>query len=160
VRQKLVGAVGVIVALGAGVAVLSVDTRAQVLLEAGSVSSDTGPLIQLGSKLTGGGASGAAGFGFDVALSADGNTALIGGPFDNGDRGAAWVFTRSGSVWSQQGPKLTGSDEAGAGLFGRAVALSADGNTALIGGPSDNGSAGAAWVFTRSAGTWSQQGLS
>ena len=137
---------------------LSADTRAQVLIEAGSSSAATGPMIQLGSKLTGGGVSGAAGFGFDVALSADGDTALIGGPFDTGDKGAAWVFTRSGSVWSQQGLKLIGSDEVGAGLFGHAVALSADGNTALIGGPSDNGHAGAAWVFTRSGGTWSQQG--
>ena len=36
----------------------------------------------------------------------------IGGPLDNGDAGAAWVFTRSGTTWSQQGSKLVGSGEA------------------------------------------------
>ncbi len=94
-----------------------------------------------------------------MALSSDGNTALIGGLVDNGGVGAAWVFTRSGSTWTQQGPKLTGSgEEIGAGEFGTSVALSADGNTALIGGYRDNGDVGAAWVFTRSGATWTQQG--
>ena len=93
-----------------------------------------------------------------MALSADGNTALIGGHDDNGSVGAAWVFTRSAGVWTQQGAKLTGSGETGAGEFGWSVALSADGNTALIGGVADNGGVGAAWVFTRSGGVWTQQG--
>ena len=97
-------------------------------------------------------------FGSSVALSADGNTALIGGPGDNKDVGAAWVFTRSGSTWTQQGEKLTGSGESGEGEFGSSVALSADGNTALIGGPATTPNVGAAWVFTRSGSTWTQQG--
>jgi hypothetical protein len=86
-------------------------------------------------------------FGSSVALSADGNTALIGGYGDNNLIGAAWVFTRSGATWAQQGPKLTASDETSHSFFGLGVALSADGNTALIGSPFDNGVAGAAWVF-------------
>ena len=95
-----------------------------------------------------------------MALSGDGNTALIGGPVDSGDTGAAWVFTRSGGTWSQQGPKLAPNDEGsgGFGFFGSSVALSKDGNTALIGGPDGNIATGAAWVFVRSAGDWSQQG--
>ena len=36
---------------------------------------------------------GAAKQGFSVSLSADGNTAIVGGPGDNSDVGAAWVFT-------------------------------------------------------------------
>jgi FG-GAP repeat len=115
------------------------------------------PLFQ-NAKLTPADQSGDAGFGGSVAVSADGNTALIGGTSDNNNVGAAWVFTRSGSTWSQQGPKLTASDETGAGRFGSSVALSADGNTALIGGASDNNNVGAAWVVTRSGSTWSQQG--
>jgi hypothetical protein len=113
---------------------------------------------QQGEKLTGTGEAGQAEFGRSVALSADGGTALVGGWSDNGNVGAAWAFTRSGSTWSQQGGKLTGSGETGEGAFGSSVALSADGNTALIGGPSDNGNAGAAWAFTRSSSTWTQQG--
>ena len=77
-----------------------------------------------------------------VALSADGNTALIGGHDDNSSIGAAWVFTRAGSTWTQQGPKLTANDETGDGVFGISVALSADGNTALLGGPHDNSNLG------------------
>ncbi|HEY7933440.1 MAG TPA: hypothetical protein VID48_06395, partial [Solirubrobacteraceae bacterium] len=115
------------------------------------------PLIQQGAKLTASGESGAAGFGYKVAFSSDGNTALIGGPNDNGNVGAVWVFTRSGSTWTQQGAKLTASDEITSAQFGHSVALSSDGNTALIGGPIEGG-AGAAWVFTRSGSTWTQQG--
>jgi hypothetical protein len=113
---------------------------------------------QQGAKLTGGGESGAGDFGTGAALSADGNTVLIGGAGDNGGVGAAWVFTRSGTTWTQQGEKLAGTGETGEGQFGQGVALSGDGNTALIGGPGDNTQVGAAWVFTRSGSTWTQQG--
>ena len=113
---------------------------------------------QQGSKLTGSGESGPGYFGYSVALSSDGNTALIGAPFDNDGAGAAWAFTRSGSTWTQQGQKLTGSGESGPGYFGYSMALSSDGNTALLGGPRDNSGAGAAWAFTRSGSTWTQQG--
>jgi hypothetical protein len=101
--------------------------------------------------------------GYSVSISADGNTALVGGPADNGFIGAAWIFTRSTSgMWSQQGPKLVGTDAVGP--FGGpgqgvSVSLSGDGNTAIIGGAEDNGFIGAAWIFTRStSGMWSQQG--
>jgi hypothetical protein len=111
-----------------------------------------------GSKLIGGGQSGEAEFGHSVALSANGHTALIGGPVDNSTAGAAWVFTRTESTWSQQGTELTGGGESGGAEFGYSVALSEEGNTALIGGPVDNGDVGAAWDFQRSGSTWSQQG--
>src|SRR6516164_946031 len=111
------------------------------------------------AKLVGSSASSDAVQGTSVALSADGNTAIVGGPSDNGDTGAAWVFTRSGGVWTQQGPKLVGSGADSPALQGFSVALTADGNTAIIGGFNDNTSAGgAAWVFTRSGGVWTQQG--
>ena len=96
-------------------------------------------------------------FGSSVALSADGDTALIGSYSDNKSKGAAWVFTRTGETWSQQGSKLIGHGESGSGGFGMTMALSSDGNTALVGGTFDK-KRGAAWVFTRSGGAWSQQG--
>jgi len=123
-----------------------------------------GTWTQQGAKLIGSGATGAASQGFSVALSADGNTALVGGFMDNNQLGATWVFTRSNGVWTQQGNKLVGSGAVDAGGSynyvgqGTAVALSADGNTAIVGGSRDNGFAGAAWVFTRTNGVWSQQG--
>jgi hypothetical protein len=98
-------------------------------------------------------------FGREVALSADGNTALVGGLEDKNKDGAAWVFTRSGSTWTQQGPKLVPNDAEGEDtFFGSSVVLSADGSVALIGGPYDANGTGAAWIFTRSGSTWSQQG--
>jgi hypothetical protein len=50
---------------------------------------------------------------WSVALSADGNAAIAGGAADNHIIGAAWVFTRSGGVWTQQGNKLVGTDALG-----------------------------------------------
>src|SRR5205807_1520618 len=116
------------------------------------------PFVQQGSKLLGPGASGGAFLGAGVSVSADGNTALVGGAHDNNDIGAAWVFVRSGSTWTQQGPKLVGTGAVGGAWQGLSVALSADGNTALVGGPKDNHITGATWVFTRSGSTWTQQG--
>ena len=116
------------------------------------------PFLQQGEKLTGSGETGKGEFGASVALSSDGNTALIGGSGDNSFTGAAWVFTRSAGTWTQQGEKLTGGGESGHAEFGWSVSLSSEGNTALIGGPTDSGRVGAAWVFTRSGSTWSQQG--
>ena len=94
-------------------------------------------------------------FGRSVALSADGNTALVGGPLDEEDLGAAWIFTRTGSSWSQQA-ELGGASEEGDPLFGRSVALSGDGNTALVGDPGGHGEAGVAWVYTRTGSTWTR----
>jgi uncharacterized protein (TIGR03437 family) len=113
---------------------------------------------QQGGKLARIGAVGSAAQGSSLALSADGNTALVGGPGDNGGAGATWVFTRSGGVWTQQGGKLAGTGAVGSATQGSSLALSADGNTAVVGGSGDNGNAGATWVFTRSGGVWTQQG--
>ncbi len=119
---------------------------------------------QQGNKLVGSGAAGAPGQGVSVALSSDGNTALVGGQDDNNDAGAVWVFIRDTSGnWTQQGNKLVGTGAIGVARQGSSVALSGDGNTAIIGGPYDNGgypsAQGAAWVFTRNgSGNWIQQG--
>ena len=110
---------------------------------------------QQGPKLVGAGAVLYTELGSSASLSGDGNTAIVGGFNDNGETGAAWVFTRSGGVWSQQGPKLVGTDAVGGAGQGVSVSLSSDGNTGIVGGTYDNDFAGAAWVYTRSAGVWS-----
>lgn len=117
-----------------------------------------GVWTQQGAKLVGSGAAGNGGQGASVSLSADGNTAIVGGLYDNALAGAAWVWTRSGGVWTQQGPKLVGSGAAGIAQQGNSVALAGDGNTAVVGGLSDNSGVGANWVWVRNGGVWSQQG--
>ncbi|MBV9069830.1 MAG: WD40 repeat domain-containing protein [Acidobacteria bacterium] len=117
-----------------------------------------GAWTQQGPKLVVSDTAGAAGLGFAVSLSADGNTALLGGIHDNISLGAAWIWTRSAGIWTQQGPKLVGSGAVGMAYQGYSVSLSADGNTALIGGYYDNNTAGAAWVWKKSGGIWTQFG--
>jgi hypothetical protein len=136
----------------------SLVMAASVLVFSLAASSTHATLIQQGTKLVGTGAVDLAQQGVSVALSADGNTAVVGAYTDNANTGAAWVYTRSGGVWSQQGAKLVGTGAVGTAGHGRSVALSADGNTAIVGGIQDNSSLGAAWVYTRSGGVWSQQG--
>ncbi len=114
---------------------------------------------QQGPKLVGTGVVGLSEQGSSVAISSDGNTAVVGGIKDNSFAGAVWVFTRSGGVWTQQGPKLVGTGAVGSDVEqGSSVAISSDGNTFVEGGRDDNGFAGAVWVFTRSGGVWTQQG--
>lgn len=105
--------------------------------------------------------------GYSVSISADGNTAVIGGRRDNNYIGAAWIFTRSNGVWTEQQKIIpTGyisyADHQGTPLYlgvdiGTSVAISADGNTALLGGPRDNNDTGAVWIYTRNGNTWLQQ---
>ncbi|MBY0248207.1 MAG: IPT/TIG domain-containing protein, partial [Nitrospiraceae bacterium] len=72
------------------------------------------PATQQGPKLVGtGAAAGIVQQGYSVALSADGATALVGGPADDTNTGAAWVFTRTGGSWTQQGTKLVGTGAVG-----------------------------------------------
>jgi hypothetical protein len=97
-------------------------------------------------------------FGNWVAI--DGDTALIGAPWDddNGtDSGSAYVFTRTDTTWTPQA-KLCAVDAAAGDNFGYSVSL--DGDTALIGAQldDDNGfNSGSAYIFIRSDTTWTQQ---
>ena len=93
---------------------------------------------------------------FGLGVSIYGDSAIIGAPF-NGAGGSAYVFTRSGTTWTQQA-KLTADDAAASDNFGWSVSIY--GNTAIVGSPLDddagNGS-GSAYVFTRSGTNWTQQ---
>jgi hypothetical protein len=99
-------------------------------------------------------------FGSSVAISGD--TIVVGALYatvgSNTEQGAVYVFTRSGTTWSQQA-KLTADDGDDYDWFGRAVAMS--GETVVIGAMGDDVGAnvdqGCAYVFTRSGGVWSRQ---
>ena len=118
-----------------------------------------GQFAQQGPKIVGTGGDASAFQGGSIAISADGNTAVVGGIYDNSQQGAIWVFTRTAGAWTQQGPKLSGTGGAGDFVYqGYSVAISSDGNTIAEGGWRDNTDTGAVWIFTRSGGTWTQQG--
>lgn len=97
---------------------------------------------------------------FGVSVAIDGDTVVVGANLEDGagtNRGAAYVYTRSGTTWTQQ-QKLTASDGVNNDWFGYSVAI--DGDTVVIGSPYSDDTytnQGAAYVFTRSAGVWSQQ---
>jgi hypothetical protein len=93
-------------------------------------------------------------FGYDVALSDNGNTLAVGTRADgsgatgvDGDRnsgrpgglsGAVYVFQRSGGQWSRQAwIKASNTDEAD--FFGFSVALSGTGDTLAVGAPGEDG---------------------
>jgi hypothetical protein len=94
-------------------------------------------------------------FGYSVSISSDGNTALVGAygkstsPYT--EDGAAYVFIRSGGVWTQQA-KLLASDRNNNRWFGRTVSLSSDGNTAFVVASLHE----AVYVFTRAGTIWTQ----
>ncbi|XOF35275.1 MAG: hypothetical protein ACL93V_08325 [Candidatus Electrothrix sp. YB6] len=93
---------------------------------------------------------------FGSAVSVDGETILIGAPEtddDGANSGSVYVFTRSGSAWSEQ-DKFTAFDVDAGDRFGLSVAV--DGDTAVIGTGSDT-DAGSAYIFTRSGSAWNEQ---
>jgi hypothetical protein len=72
----------------------------------------------------------------------------MGSVSDNGNRGAAWVFTRSGNAYAQKGNKLVATGTVGTALYkGRTVAISADGTNLLVGADGDASANGAAWSY-------------
>ena len=100
-------------------------------------------------------------FGFSVAL--DGNTAVVGAPNRGPDgvrsfhgNGGAYVFTRTGTTWTQRA-QFTGSTSQEGDQFGWSIAFA--GHTAVIGAPSQANTPGAAYVFTQTATGLPQQAI-
>jgi hypothetical protein len=109
------------------------------------------------TKLVGMGDIGNADQGLSVALSSSGNTAIVSGPFDNHNVGAAWIFQRSFDREWKQRAKLVPAGTPFGIESGYSASISGDGNTAIIGAPGANGEIGAGFVFVRRHGMWNQQ---
>jgi trimeric autotransporter adhesin len=123
---------------------------ARVFVRTGETWTQQGPVLAPPARTAN------AWFGASASLSSDGDTALVTAPFQNGS-GAAWIFQRSGEEWTEAA-ELTGTGGDPEARFGASGALSGDGATALVGAPQEGEDTGAAWVFARSGGTWSQLG--
>jgi hypothetical protein len=140
------------VAISGNTAVVSSNAGFHVYLRTGSVWAETAliPSDGLGVFPT-------ARF---VAISGD--TIVIGGPLatigSNAEQGAAYVFTRSGTTWTQQ-QRLTASDGSANDQFGFAVSIR--GESIIAGVRRDdvgsNVDQGSAYVFVRQDGVWSEQ---
>jgi hypothetical protein len=97
-------------------------------------------------------------FGYSVGISGD--IAVVGAPYRNGQRGAAYVFVRSGTTWAEQQQLFAIAGEANDG-FGWSVAVSVE--TLIVGAFGDNvvgdtlNREGSAYVFVRNGTTWSSQ---
>ena len=93
-------------------------------------------------------------FATQVAVSADGKTAVVGAFGADNAAGRAYIFTRSGATWSSS-PTATFTDPAATAndLFGAAVALSPDGQVALIGAPQTSVT-GKAYLYEQTGGVW------
>ena len=99
---------------------------------------------------------------FGASVSVSGDTAVVGAQGKNGDQGVAYVFVRTGGTltgsWTAQ-EEVLALDQAAYDNFGRSVSVS--GSTLLVGAPAktvgSNLGQGAAYVFTQSGVTWTQQ---
>jgi len=92
---------------------------------------------------------------YGAAVSLSGDTAVV-GQTSNG-ASTLFVYVRSGDTWALQHP--IPSPGAAADWFGAAVAV--DGNTMIVGAPTDDvagANAGRAYVYTRSGTSWTKQG--
>jgi len=123
-------------------------------------------------------------FGYEISLSADGNTLAVGAPNEasaatgiDGDQtnntlafgaGAVYVFVRKAQSWDQQA-YIKASNTAEEDRFGESVSVSGSGNTLAVGARLEDGRApgkigneyagvnsGAVYVYERSNNTWSQ----
>lgn len=101
-------------------------------------------------------------FGRSVSISRDGTTAAIGATGDNSNKGAVWIYIKSGSDWIPQGSKLTPLGTSSTSVYlGSSVALSANGNVVAIGAtwhqaglPGNSDRTGGVWIYKRTGTTW------
>jgi len=104
--------------------------------------------------------------GIGVAISGDGNTVAIGSEHINSSSqnvGAVYIFTRSGSSWTQQKKLNPNTTETGTRFSNNsAIAISSDGNYVIVGAEwadvGSNTNAGAAYIFYKGATSWASTG--
>jgi len=156
-----------------------------VTTESGAMRSYTVLVARTATYVKASNADGGDEFGRAIALSADGSTLAVGAIFEDSnatgidgvtslnwwDAGSVYVYSRVGTTWAQQA-YIKASNTDPDDRFGRAIALSADGSTLAVGaifedsnartvggaqGDNSASNSGAVYVFTRTAGAWSQQ---
>lgn len=92
--------------------------------------------------------------GFGSALAMSGGTLVVGAWGTARESGAAYVFRQEESSWVQEA-KLTGPDEKSGDAFGGSVSISGD--TVIVGAFYANSFSGAAYIFSRISGVWTEE---
>jgi FG-GAP repeat len=131
------------------------DNNVGVASGSAYVFTRTGAFWAQQAKLTA--SDGAAGDFFGSGVGVAGDSIVVGSPRDDDDAdnsGSAYVFSRLGTIWSQQA-KLTATDASTDDRLGHSVAISED--TVVAGAYGAQAHAGAAFVFTRTGTAWAQQ---
>ena len=131
------------------------------------VYSRSGSIWQYEAELSAGDKSPGDTFGYSLSITADGSRAAVGAPNQDpsgiSNAGAVYIFSRSGTTWTEEA-KLTASDKIANAGFGESASIaSTSGALVIIGAHKDNPTgnpgtldAGSCYVFTRSSTTWTQ----
>lgn len=106
-----------------------------------------GTYVQQGNKIVGTGAIGATRQGTSQKLSGDGSTLVVGGPNDNSNIGAFWIFKNIGSTWQQFGTKIISQPTVAGSLFSYGIAISHDGTTIFVGSPLESTNRGTVYMY-------------
>ena len=105
------------------------------------------------------------GFGISVDINGAGDRVIIGAPSATAPtyQGKAYIYTRSGTTWTQEATLVISDGANDPGGPGRRVSMSRDGSSAIIAGyaapVSGLSNAGKSFLFTRSGTTWTQRGV-
>lgn len=156
-RRQLLGAIGV-AAVGGLAGCTSSSTDTPTGGSSGSTEGSSGNMKLLPDSVGENDR-----MGNDLALSADGTTAIVGAVGDvttGDDTGQAFLFEWDGEAWNQV-TEITPDEQDAPGLLGFSVALSTDGSTALVGVPAGARESGpppgTVYVLTNDGGEWTRE---
>lgn len=135
------------------------DSQRGSLAGAAYVFTRSGTIWSYRTKLFGGNITANAGFGYSVSISSEGGYIAIGAYGMDSSRGVVYIFTGSGAAWMQEA-NIYASDRATSDFYGMKVAITANGNSVIVGarGDDDMGStSGSAYIHVRNGTIWTQQ---
>ena len=103
-------------------------------------------------------------FGYAVALTSSGDRLIVGAPHADpsalGSAGKVYIFSRSGTVWTQEA-MLTASNLAANAVYGSSVDIDSLGDRIVVGAwgakPGALNSAGSAYVYLRTGTSWTEE---
>lgn len=104
-------------------------------------------------------------FGYSVSINSDGSRIVAGSIYAKSgtisNAGKVYVFSRSGTTWTEEASMSEGANAAAYTNYGRSVMISSDGNRIIVGAasasPSGLSGAGRVYIYSRSGTTWTEE---